>query len=175
MTAEKRYVVGTLASSDYPQHLVSTPLAPEVRNEMAAFLRPTPDGRWSQAVNISWKLKWNRVVEFTGASGCRCIAREVDDPALIAQIDEAEEVVRRLEVALADARKARQETLAMLAARCKPALIEPAMFRVGGIDFTRDEMLRTNAEDLAVCAWLRRASVGDVYDTGHSERVERVS
>ena len=48
-------------------------------------------------------------------------------------------------------------------------------FKVAGETFTRADMLATNADDAATCAWLATAKPGEVLEPMHAERVECVS
>lgn len=52
--------------------------------------------------------------------------------------------------------------------------IVPAEFRIAGKVYTREAMLRANADDPDFCVWATRAAPGDVYEQMHAERCECV-
>jgi hypothetical protein len=136
----KRYIAGTLASTSstrsladsFPQHLASTKLPPRVSTSLgdnkpcADFWRTRDDaGHLKGRIdNTSYLVKRGIVQEFTSRyTGCRSVARETDDPALVQQIDAARESVARARSALARAIADEQEVLAACVPRMKPAKI----------------------------------------------------
>lgn len=56
------------------------------------------------------------------------------------------------------------------------ALVDQAPeFVIGGRRYDLESMLAANGEDPEICAWLRSAVPGDVYDRMHSELVKCVA
>jgi hypothetical protein len=64
--------------------------------------------------------------------------------------------------------------IALLSRACtQESGMENKRFSTGGIDYSVDEMIAANADDAEFCAWLREASVGDVFPDG--EGCERLA
>lgn len=125
MTARRIYILGTLAAGVYPQHLSvteSAPLATRTHDDLNGV-------RWvtvPSARGFVWRVARGRVVEFTSPyTGQRAIAREVTDPALVNEVEAAERLVELARRALAVAEDNRALVLASVAARSKPAKVEP--------------------------------------------------
>ena len=113
----KRYIVGSLACGEYPQALVGTDEEP-----IPTVLGAGGAGAWWVRAKLAFGVHRGRIREFQSPfSGQECIAREVTDPALVAEVDALNARVRAALDALAEAQRDRQQGLAAIAARCKPA------------------------------------------------------
>lgn len=115
-----RYIVGCLAAGEYPQDLIATSTPPV----LTALGSGAPGVRWVGA-KAAFAFSRGRVKEFAIYTGQQCIAREVEDPALVAEIDELDARVASAAEALRAAQRDRQAALGAIAARCRAA-------RVGG-------------------------------------------
>lgn len=130
MDPVRLFIVGALASKTWPQRLAVTecePMPNGMPNRVVFPARLGENGKPTGGAieNIAFATKRGRVEEFSSpyTGGARCIAREVTDPALIAQIVASGAEVVRLQEALRQARVEHAETLATVAARCPVARV----------------------------------------------------
>lgn len=130
--ATRLFIVGALASKTWPQRLAVTECTPIPNGLPGRVVFPArygANGKPTGGVieNLAFHIKRGRIEEFSSpyTGDSRCIAREVTDPRLIAQIEESGRAVvvlqERLRLALAE----HAETLASVAARCPVAKVTP--------------------------------------------------
>lgn len=96
--------------------------------------------------------------------------------ALAYELVAAEAAARHLRLASTSGDASLRAAHARLAALIADSLAEPrtrVAFRIEGVPLVSSlaQMLAANGESDEVCAWLRAARPGDVYDDMHGERV----
>ncbi len=126
----KLYIVGALAANAYPQALKITECAPVPNGnaDHVGFPVAMKDGKrfGGMVGSLGFGVARGRVKEWSSPNtGQRIIAREVNEPTLIAQVEAAEKAMTDAEEALRVARTELQDTLAAVAARCQPAKVRP--------------------------------------------------
>lgn len=111
---ERRYIVGSTTDRCYA--IRSTRRAPVVSSEGHARF-PTHDDGSGRECSTGFAV----VRGVLNTNDTTWVARETDDPDLIAKIDAAAAMVERANDALRAAREEEREILRLLAPRCKPA------------------------------------------------------